>query len=111
MREITLSLAFEDGNRVADLAWISSRVQILFATESLRSELDRLIEDGLSEWIGPEEDPTPRTTPSSDWRFLERLAAYLQRQFRFVINLRGAPVRMRDVVQWPKGGGPVRIAV
>lgn len=102
--EITLSLTFEDRSRVADLSWVANRTQIVFATESLRSELERLMEDGLSEWVGPEEDPIPRMTPSSDWRFLERLAAYLRRQFRFVIKLQDdALVKRKDTLQWPRG--------
>ena len=110
MRTITLSLSFDDGSRVADLSWSANRTQIEFAAESLRAELERLVEDGLSEWVGPEEAPIPRMTPSSDWRFLERLAAYLRRQFRFVIKLQDdALVKRQDTLQWPRGSEvPVR---
>jgi hypothetical protein len=104
MRMIVLSLMFEDGSRIAELSWIADRTQIVFAKESLRSELEQIVKDGLSEWVGPEEDPVPRMTPSSDPRFLERLAAYLRRQFRFDIKLRDdAPVKRTDTAQWPRG--------
>lgn len=104
MRKITLTLMFEDGSRIAELSWIANRTQIVFAKETLSSELEQLVADGLSEWVGPEEDPIPRMTPSSDPRFLERLAAYLRRQFRFIIKLQDDTTLKRvDTVQWPRG--------
>lgn len=107
MRKITLSLRSRDGlDQLAELIWSANHTEIVEAAEPLRSEvLALVIEDGLSEWVGLEQDPTPRTTPSSDPRFLERLAAYLHRQFRFVIELRDSePVKRSDTMQWPRGG-------
>jgi len=104
MRRITLTLLFRDGTPVAELVWFASSTRIVSAAETLRSDLERLVEDGLTEWVGPLEDPTPRATPSSDQRFLERLAAYLRRQFSFTVKLQdSAPVRRRDTSQWPRG--------
>ncbi|HWO21158.1 MAG TPA: hypothetical protein VNO30_20460 [Kofleriaceae bacterium] len=104
MRKITLTLLYQDGvTRVAELSWFANRTQIVFAKETLRSELEQLVGDGLSEWVGPEEDPAPRMTPSSDPRFLERLAAYLRRQFRFAIELQDSELaKKRDTLQWPR---------
>ena len=110
MKKITLTLMFQDGaTRVAELSWCANRTQVVSATEMMRSELEQIVEAGLSEWVGPEENPTPRTTPSSDPRFLERLAAYLRRQFRFVIRLQeNETLKRKDTPQWPRDSGPVR---
>jgi hypothetical protein len=104
MRRITLRLSFaEDDERLADLVWSANGTSIVFALEGVRSELQQMVDDGLSEWVGPYEDPTPRMTPSSDPRFLERLAAYLRRQFNFRVELRDSePEKRRDTPQWPR---------
>jgi hypothetical protein len=104
MRRITLVLLFQDDVKpVAELVWSANRSHVVSAVERMRSDLDQLVEEGLSEWIGPYEDAMPRMTPSSDPRFLERLAAYLRRQFNFAIRLQDSePAKRRDALQWPR---------
>lgn len=104
MRRITLTLLFRDGiTPVAELSWIPCRTQIVSARDTIRADLERLVEDGLSEWMGPYEDPTSRRTPSSDPLFLERLAEYLRRQFNFTLLLQDSgSVERLDEPQWPQ---------
>lgn len=112
MNTVMLRLRYnEDAERLAELSWADGRTRIVAAVDTLRPELERLIDEGLSEWVGTPDDPQPRTTPSSDQRFLERLADYLRRQFNFIVELQlNAPqAKRRDTMQWPpQRGVPVR---
>jgi hypothetical protein len=102
MREISLVLQFQDdATPIAELVWSANRTRVVSATERMRPDLDLIVEDGLSEWIGPYEDAKPRLTLSSDPQFLERLAAYLRRQFNFTITLQDSgSVERLDAPQW-----------
>lgn len=96
---------------IAELSWSEGRARLISAAAVVRSELEELISEGLSEWVGVASEAHPRMTFSSDARFLERLAGYLRRQSGFLIELRQdePPVKRRDVAQWPpRRGAPVR---
>jgi len=104
MKTITLVLLFQDEDApIAELVWSANRTRIISVVETMRSDLEALVEEGLDEWVGPYEDATPRMTPSSDPRFLERLAEYLCRQFKFRFELRySESVKRLDAAQWPQ---------
>ena len=108
MKTITLRLTYrDDTDRLAELSWAEGRTRVVTAVESLRPELERFIDEGLSEWIGPEADPQRRTTPSSDQRFLGRLADYLRRQFNFIGEIQQSEpqTKRRDTTLWPPQRG------
>lgn len=118
MKTITLRLTYrDDTDLLAELSWAAGRTRIATAVDTLRPELERFISEGLSEWVGPESDPQPRTTSSSDQRFLDRLATYLRRQFNFVIEIQQnepqtPQTKRTDTVQWPpQRGVPVRQSI
>lgn len=112
MRTIILRLTYpDDPEQLAELSWAGGRTRVVTAVESLRSELERFINEGLSEWIGPEIDPQRRTTPSSNHRFLERLADYLRRQFNIIGEIQQSELqaKRKDTMQWPPQRGlPLR---
>lgn len=100
-----------DADCLAELLWTGGRTRIISAVDTLRPELERFVDEGLSEWVGSPEDPEPRTTPSSAQLFLTRLASYLRRQFNFIVELQEdeSQLKKRDTAQWPpRKGVPVR---
>lgn len=112
MNRIIFRLRYSgDADYLAELSWTGGHTRIISAADTLRPELERFVDQGLSEWIGPPEDPEPRTTPSSDQLFLSRLASYLRRQFNFIVELQEdeSQLKKRDTTQWPpRKGVPVR---
>jgi hypothetical protein len=112
--KIVLRLRSRDGSDLlADLSWSEGHTQILAAAETLKPELEQLILEGLSEWTGADTDPHLRITASTESQFLERLGAFLRRQFGFLVEVqRDQSLAKRvDTVQWPpRRGQPVRQA-
>ena len=99
MKMVTLSLRYPDETeQLAELSWADGCTRIVAAVDTLRPELERFINEGLSEWFGPPDDPQPRTTLSSDPRFLDRLSDYLRRQFNYIVELQQyeSQARKRD---------------
>jgi hypothetical protein len=43
----------DDTDRLAELAWTGGRTRIVAPVDTLRPELERLINEGLSEWVAP----------------------------------------------------------
>jgi hypothetical protein len=83
LRAIKLTIRSEQGARVVELEWRPGGTTILFATDTMRPAAERWIAQGLSEWVGPDDDAMPRTTASASADFLPRLEDYLAQQFRF----------------------------
>lgn len=112
MNKVIFRLRYDgDADCLAELSWTEGRTRIISAVDTLRPELQRFVDEGLSEWIGSPDDPEPRTTLSSDPIFLTRLASYLRRQFNFIVELQEDDSRLkkRDTTQWPpRKGVPVR---
>lgn len=76
------ALQLSHGPKVfAVLAFVEGRTRILVLDTRSLIEIESFIANGLSEWVGPDNNPTLRTTPSTDPAFLERLATYFKRQF------------------------------
>ena len=66
---------------IATFRWSSENggaTTITFAKEDFGTSLQKFIDNGLSEWIGPPEDQKPRVTFSKDAYFLPNLAAYIR---------------------------------
>jgi hypothetical protein len=87
-KTIKMNIFGRDRQPLAELHWTDGKVDIASCTENLKEFFQRTIEHGLSEWVGPAEDPTPRHTVASDYVFLERVGGYLKRQTGFIISLR-----------------------
>jgi hypothetical protein len=80
-REIILEIWARDRNDlIASFSWANGATTITFAKEDLSHELQKFIDQGLSEWIGPDDDAKPRVTLSGDAFFLPNLGAYIQKQ-------------------------------
>ena len=56
---------------------------VVWAPPAMGPDLDRLIRNGLDEWVGEGVDAEPRHTAPDDPAFLERVAAYYARSFGF----------------------------
>jgi hypothetical protein len=113
MRDINLTLKHsDDHSTITELRWSDGQVQVVSTLERVRGDIEKIIRDGLSEWIGDEGHLLPRTTLSSDPRFMERLAAFFNRQFDFIVELRDNNLqgRQKDTCPWPpaRKGSPVR---
>lgn len=65
---------------IASFRWYDGETTLTFAKEDFGSELQKLIDNGLSEWVGPAEDLKPRVTLSNDAFFLPHLGEYIQKQ-------------------------------
>jgi hypothetical protein len=61
-------------------------VRVAFVVPDLASQVDAWL-GGLSTWTGTRQDPEPSWTPPGAPEFLERLQAYLHKQFAFVTRL------------------------
>jgi len=79
----TLIIRTDDRRIVADLHWRNGKLTVRFASKRMRPDVERWVVDGLHEWVGHGVEAEPRTTPSSDPLFLERVDAYVRRQFDF----------------------------
>lgn len=73
--------------QVADILWIDGVLTVTTPSNGVRDDFNRIIKHGLREIIGDPADPVPRTTPATDEYFIDRLAAYLRRQFGFIIQV------------------------
>ena len=84
MADITLEIWAKDRNDlIASFEWSGDNgghTTITFAKEDLSHELQKFIDQGLSEWIGPADNAKPRVTLSGDAFFLPNLGAYIQKQ-------------------------------
>ena len=72
---------------IASFRWSGGETKITFAKEDFGMELQKLIDNGLSEWVGAQEDPKPRVTFSKDAFFLPHLGAYIRKQSGFRIKM------------------------
>lgn len=94
MSRVILTLRHEDGSgAITELTWSDGVVAIGPTLERVKPNIERIIRNGLSESVGEGADKQLRTTSSSDPRFMERLAAYFQRQFNFTVELRDERTR------------------
>jgi hypothetical protein len=84
---IMLTVKRDDGTVLARLRWADGRTRVVEAGDDVRPAIQRWLDNGLDEWVGEREDATPRSTPSSAPEFLERVKAYLERQFLFQADL------------------------
>lgn len=76
----TLRIYYDNNvNLLIELAWEAGLTKIVFATPSLQSEMEILLERGLYEWIDLENDPIPIITASAAPNFLDRLVNYFHR--------------------------------
>ena len=84
MANITLEIWAKDrSDLIASFEWSvdnGGHTTITFAKEDLSHELQKFIDQGLSEWIGPADNAKPRVTLSGDAFFLPNLGAYIQKQ-------------------------------
>jgi hypothetical protein len=84
MADITLEIWARDReDLIASFEWSQEsggHTTITFAKEDLSHELQKFIDQGLSEWIGPADSAKPRVTLSGDAFFLPNLGAYIQKQ-------------------------------
>ena len=76
------------GRTIAIIDWCDDQTEMVFASPLMTVDVERWLEDGLSEWVEEGNDVFSRTTLSNDPNFLPRLKHYLERQFDFdiVIN-------------------------
>jgi len=74
------------GRTIAIIDWCDDQTEMVFASPLMTVDVERWLEDGLSEWV-KEGDVFPRTTLSNDPNFLLRLKHYLERQFDFDITI------------------------
>ena len=74
--------------RVADLSWTGGVTSLDSDDPSLNPVFSRIVEEGLTEWIGREPNTQIRHTPSTDSGFLIRLADYIRRQYEFEVTIR-----------------------
>lgn len=77
----TLQLELESGEVLARLVQEDGETRIDFAKPSIEKDISKLVERGLHEWVGTEEDILHRVTLSSDPEFLPRLSKYLKRSY------------------------------
>lgn len=74
--------------RVADLLWVDGRTTIDSDDSSLKPVFGRIVEEGLTEFVGKEPNTQLRYTPSSSSCFLVRFADYIRRQYEFEVTIR-----------------------
>jgi hypothetical protein len=73
---------------VAELVWEDGATLVTYAREDMLGELERIVEEGLSEWIGREPYTRCRTTPGTAGAFLVHLSDYIRRQRGLVVELK-----------------------
>lgn len=76
-----------DDNVLIDLIQTNGVICIKEVSKDLKPAVERWLEYGLTELIGIGIDIESRTTPSSNPKFLPRLANYLERQFSLKVEL------------------------
>ena len=87
MKRVRLEIFSRDEvTRVAKLVWTNGFLEEDFA-ELGRSDLHRIVESGLHEWVGEAPDRLPRVTPAGHPRFLHRLAAYVRKNYGLITSL------------------------
>ena len=90
-KSIVLELWAKDrDDLIASFVWSSGNgggTTITFAKEDFGPELQKFIDQGLSEWVGPSNDQKPRVTFSKDAYFLPNLAAYIEQKSGLRIKL------------------------
>jgi hypothetical protein len=82
----SLTIRTPEGTVVAMLSWHEDMTVAEWCSPRLKADVARWIDDGLDEWVGEGVEAVPRSTPSSAPEFLDRLEAYLCRQFPFVTS-------------------------
>jgi hypothetical protein len=82
----TLSIRTRDGQTVASLEWRDGFAYATRVAPRMANDVKRWVEDGLDELVGEGAEVYSRSTPPSDAAFLDRLEAYLCRQFDFVTS-------------------------
>ncbi len=95
----SLAIRTPEGATVARLTWQDGRAAGQSLSPDLDADVARWVRDGLDEWVGEGVDATPRSTPSASPEFLDRLEAYLGRQFEEYVMERyedDAPTRAHE---------------
>ena len=87
-KRILLRLQDHEMRHLASLEWRARTTTVLHVVPELAKDVERWMQRGLIEWIGPRDALSQRVTPSSSEHFLPRLRDYLELQFALSTHLR-----------------------
>jgi hypothetical protein len=83
---------------LAKLVWEDGTLSAFDVAPDFAPAVERWLAGGLQEWHGPFENAQPRLTFPSDSAFLDRLEAYLRRQFAFITSAKTEIIQIEVVV-------------
>jgi hypothetical protein len=83
----TLNICAADGKPLAIFVSMAGSISLSWVTDRMRSDAEKWLDQGLSEWISTSDGFSPRLTPATQPDFLPRLQRYLENQFSFKSSL------------------------